>query len=136
MRKSPKFNNYPGFLPGSKFGEWTIVEGPYFGHVYKYMYRYRVRCSCGNECVLFRSGLQNNRSTRCRRCFGDSQRVLLTPGNVYGKLTVMDCPPEKVDVYWSNWMQCSCGRKILCRSTKINRGRVLSCGKCRYTKGI
>ena len=130
---------YERLKPGQVFGRLTVLEEsapPTEYTAYKGRW-YRCRCQCGNTVVVRRDALVSGNTKSCgclRRDVGLERfkRVRIAPGQVFGRLTVLEesAPPTEFTSYKGRWYRCrcQCGNEAVVRRESLVSGNTKSCG--------
>ena len=130
---------YERLKPGQVFGRLTVLEEsapPTEYTAYKGLW-YRCRCQCGNTVVVRRDSLVSGNTKSCgclRRDFvlERFKRVRIAPGQVFGRLTVLEEAPAPTEytTYTGLWYRCrcQCGNEAVVRRASLVGGRTKSCG--------
>lgn len=109
---------------GDKFGKLTVVKKFESGESGGQS-RHICICDCGNEVIVLSSHLKNGHTKTCGKC------PLVFPGEVYGKLTVVERFYDGKTEGPSRYLcVCNCGNNIVVRGTSLKSGNSRSCGKC------
>lgn len=114
-------------LPGSKFGDLTVIEpAPSSRQRAK---RSFVSCSCGNTTLADNTRLINGKTSSCGCKNGRSSII----GKTFGRLTVTALSDKTIAsakrLYYE--CTCSCGNTTVIASSKIRKGYTQSCGCAR-----
>ena len=114
------------YLPGMVFGDLIVIE-----EIENSSPRlYKCKCSCGDEVIFERTQLTSNIVHYCGNKNNHIERTNFNDltGQVFGKLTVLNPLPKRVDnkVVWL--CQCECGNTVEVISTNLIKGNTLSCG--------
>ena len=115
--------------PGDVFGKLTVIEDS--GERVRGQVIWKCRCECGNEIKLHTKLLRSGHWQSCGcdwREKGIVQRQLISPGDVFGKLTVIEDSGERIrgQVVWK--CRCECGNEITLHTKLLRSGHWQSCG--------
>lgn len=121
-------------LAGTVFGKWTALED------YDVTDR-RVlcRCACGTEKRVTVGTLRNGTSRSCgcakrkRASIPFSRAPYIQPGEVYGRLTVLEPAPTSESLVLC---RCECGNEGMKRARTLKNGNTRSCGCLRKKHGL
>ena len=127
----------PVVFPGERYGRLVVIEqaeppavGPRGGRsVSKSGRYYRVRCDCGTETVVKSSDLKRGNTRSCGCLPGGPHRVIF-PGDVFGRLTVVE-EVKREGQHGRNYRcRCSCGGETIVPTGSLRRKRAptRSCG--------
>ena len=134
---------YERLKPGQVFGRLTVLEEsapPTEYTSYKGRW-YRCRCQCGNTVFIRGNALVtgNTKSCGCLRrehardvALERNSRVCIAPGQVFGRLTVLEEAPAPTEftTYKGRWYRCrcQCGNTVVIRRDSLVSGNTKSCG--------
>ena len=118
----------PGPEPGTKFGDKTVVGGPYWEY---HNARVVVRCECGHESVAVLTHLRAGKGVRgCRHCKRKYPIALwcLTADSPVAN-------PRKDDIF--SW-KCSCGSEegVVAKYSDVVEGKIKCCTRCEGSQGV
>lgn len=108
---------YPDIQPGDRFGKWVVQ---YEVSTYRER-RYSCICDCGSNRVVLARSLKANTSRSC-----GCARVVASPGERYGRLTVIERVPSSSGTRLT--CNCDCGKTVVVSSGSVRSGRTSSCG--------
>lgn len=110
---------------GDIFGSWTVLhKDPSNGR------KWVCSCDCGAIKSVYEGTLSNGASTSC-----GCSKIHISPGDVFGKLTVME-RTESSDRGNSRWLcSCECGDETTVVGTSLSKGMTKSCGCTNRTNG-
>ena len=107
--------------PGQVFGDLTVLGSAYAKNRQRY---WRCGCKCGREIVARAASLVSGNTKSC----GCSRRLPVIPGQVFGKLTVIELAGS--NKYKSRlWLcRCECSQEIVVTTARLLDGGTVSCG--------
>lgn len=109
-------------LTGQKFHRLTVLERA--GAEHKKIL-WRCKCDCGNETVVYGSGLKNAKVKSCGCLRTECKEDLL--GQRFERLLVVAAAPNKGEV--TRWLcRCDCGSEKIITSRALKTGNTKSCG--------
>lgn len=123
-------------LTGQKFGRLTVLRKDFSkkeGHAY-----WICQCECGNIISVRSNNLKNGNTNSCG-CFRKETASNLKSFDLinqrFGLLTVLkrDFSRTGKNAYWI--CQCDCGKIISVDGSNLKRGRSISCGCYKKSKG-
>jgi len=125
-------------LTGSRFTRLLVVaEAPSYRNptTGKKARKWHCVCDCGNRTTVLQARLIAGRTNSCGCLRSEAvkkRRVTLTPGALYGRLTVIEeaTPKALKDNKRSNrWLcECECGARLVVRQSSLRSGDTRSCG--------
>lgn len=114
--------------PGTAFGRWTVIgeASPLSSRSEQAV---RCLCQCGTEKVLRLSALRSGRTTSCGCARREAITLVIPPGTVFGRLTVISEAPRmgKCSVR-ALLCRCECGTEKAIRQGALRSGSTKSCG--------
>ena len=116
-------------VSGQIFGRLTVVEFAYSKKKQRY---WKCNCECGQVIITPASRLMNGGTQSCgclqRQRASEANLLDLTPGQVFGKLTILeyDHTSKHNHRYWK--CLCDCGNSKVLSVSEVMSGKVKSCG--------
>ena len=117
-------------VPGQRFGRLTVLE---FSHSDKAKNKYwKCSCECGGSTVTRATSLAHGHPKSCGCLSGDvtSKRcaLKLIPGQVFGKLTIVEFShtDKRGQRCWK--CSCECGQNTIATASALTSGNTKSCG--------
>lgn len=110
-------------LTGQRFGRLVAIEPTDRRSGSSVVWR--CRCDCGNEHLASAGALKSGNVRSC----GCVRRPGVQPGSSFGDLTVLDQVHSKSSPYTLWLCRCSCGRKVVLRSTDLLSRGMTNCGR-------
>lgn len=116
-------------LTGRVFTYLTVIEKWYNG---KQKYLWHCKCKCGNDVYASAYDLLSGKTKSCG-CYKielTHNRTVVHPGDVYGKLTVLERVENLVDDH-SKWdCICECGNHVVVLGKDLTSGKRSMCTEC------
>jgi len=108
-----------------KFGKWTVIHRDPVNDR-----NWMCICDCGTEKSVSKYSLKNGDSTSC-----GCSRIHVSPGDIFGKLTIMD-RTDNSDEGNTRWLcHCECGNDTIVHGSSLSKGMTKSCGCLSRTNG-
>jgi hypothetical protein len=114
--------------PGTVFGRLTVIEETRLPDGRRAMI---CRCECGKTKTVAVSALSSGDT---KSCGCGNRRVVVPPGTVFGRLTVIEEAPLQKDWRRAMLCVCECGSQVVVQLTSLSQGHSRSCGCARSTR--
>jgi hypothetical protein len=115
---------------GSIYGSWKILSEERGSHGET---TYLCECECGTQKNIHPSVLKSNRRNKCNDCAtkesGIVKRLILNPGDKFGKWTVLEQTEGKTH-RTSYKCRCECGNERVIDGTILKNGESTQCKTC------
>lgn len=118
---SKKFN----IEVGRQFGKWTVVSEEAKRNGVR---RFNCRCSCGQEDIVWATGLFSGASKGCRGCSG-TKKYVIEVGQKYSQWEIIKEIP-KVGKHRKVLCKCDCGFEGAVFMTSLRSGKSKRCPGC------
>ena len=116
-------------LTGKRFGRITVLERAedYISPSGNKSVRWKCKCDCGNEFIVKSARLTRGEIVSCG-CKELEDFVSETLGKRFGKLTCIEYSHKEYGVGHFFKFKCDCGNEIIRNISKVQTGKVNSCG--------
>ena len=127
-------------FPGDRFGWLTVLDESQNRKRNNGSNNWydKVRCSCGTKFWARRNSLPSGNTQSCTKCgkrrSGLKQRLPISPGERFGKLTVIRPWGSEEDGSSLSLVRCGCSRQEIVREANLKSGNTSSCQTCRTRK--
>lgn len=114
------------YQPGMKFNMLTLLEPTIERRNSSVVWK--CKCECGNIAYITARNLRTTKSCGCLR---HKNKLDIKPGDVFGKLTVVEEIPERDSTRRIHYRcKCECGNISTPSGSDLKSGNSTSCGKC------